>query len=87
VGSNVARKGEGVGRLGCGALDGAGGVVGVDSVGLAGGGFEANGKVPVNVNDGIEGEKFEGVTEGSGGVEASATEDVMGVGDASDGDA
>ena len=44
MGSNVARKGEGVGRLGCGALDGAeGGVVGADSVGLARGGPEANG--------------------------------------------
>lgn len=83
MGSNVARKGGGVGRLGCGAPDGAGGVVGVDSVGLAGGGFEANGKVPVNVNDGIEGEKIEG----SGAVEASATEDVIVVGNASDGDA
>jgi len=74
VGSNVARNGEGVGRLGCGALDGAeGGVVGADTVGLAKGGLEANGKEPVNVNDGFEGEK-------SGGVEA-------GTGDASDGDA
>ena len=67
MGSNVARK-EGVGRLGCGVLDGAEGVV----VGV--GGFEVNGEVPVVVND--------GATEGSGGVEASATEDVI---DASDG--
>lgn len=37
VGSYVARRGEGVGRLGCGALGTAEGVVvGMDTVGLAG---------------------------------------------------
>ena len=97
MGSNVARKGEGAGWLGCGALGGTeDGDVGVDSVGLAEGGEGlANEYDPVK--DGIEGEKFEelggatefeelgGVAEDSGGVEA--TEDFIGVGDTPDGDA
>ena len=95
MGSNVARKGEGIGWLGCGALGGAeDGVVGVDSVGLGEGGEELEANGPVK--DGIEGEIFEepggatefeelgGVTEDAGGAEA--TEDVIDVGDTPDGD-
>lgn len=82
MGSNVARKGEGMGWLGCGALGGTeDGVVGVDSVGLAEG-LEANGPVKVGIEEpggATEFEELGGVTEDTGGVEA--TEDVTGVGD------